>query len=133
MVGGECEDACPAAALEVVGKPWTLEALLTEVKKDEAFFRNSDGGITLGGGEPMMQAEFVRAVASRCVEMDIHTALDTSGYASEDDLMKVVDVIDLFLYDIKAMDDAVHLAYTGVSNRRILSNQLWRKLVLVRA
>ncbi len=119
---GECEDACPAAALEVVGKPWTLEALVTEVKKDEAFFRNSDGGITLGGGEPMMQAGFVEAFLRRCKAEGLSTALDTSGVAPWERYEEVLPHVDLLLLDLKQMDPAKHLEVAGVPLEPILEN-----------
>jgi len=100
----------------------SVEQVMKEVVKDTLFYEESGGGVTFSGGEPLLQANFVQAVASRCHDLDIHTALDTSGYAPEEALMKVADVIDLFLYDIKVVDDAVHLAHTGVSNRSILRN-----------
>jgi len=107
---------------DVFGKEVTVEDIMREIDKDVSFYDESGGGVTFSGGEPLMQADFVRAVAARCAELDINTALDTSGYAPEAELLKVADVIDPFLYDIKTLDDAAHLAYTGVSNRSILRN-----------
>ncbi len=119
---GDCVNVCPNGARELAGREMSVEQVVKEVVKDTLFYEESGGGVTFSGGEPLMQAEFVRAVAARCHELDIHTALDTSGYASESELMKAAKVIDLFLYDIKVVDDAVHLAHTGVSNRSILHN-----------
>jgi len=119
---GACVNVCPNGARELVGGPMSVEEVISEVVKDTLFYEESGGGVTLSGGEPLMQAEFVRDIAAGCHELDIHTALDTSGYASKEELLKVADVIDLFLYDIKVVDDAIHLAYTGVSNRSILRN-----------
>jgi len=119
---GDCEEACPAAALEVVGKPWTVEALLTEVKKDEAFFRNSGGGVTLGGGEPMMQADFVEAFLRRCKAQGLSTALDTSGIAPWEKYERVLPHVDLILLDLKQMDADRHRKVTGVPLEPILEN-----------
>jgi len=119
---GDCIRACPNGARELAGRQMSVEQVISEIVKDTLFYEESGGGVTFSGGEPLMQAEFVRAVATRCQAFDIHTALDTSGYASEDALMKVTNVIDLFLYDVKTLDDATHLAHTGVSNRSILRN-----------
>ncbi len=119
---GDCEEACPAAALEVVGKLWTLEALVTEVKKDEAFFRNSEGGITLGGGEPMMQAEFVEAFLRRCKEEGLSTALDTSAIAPWEKYETVLPHVDLLLLDLKQMDPDRHREVAGVPLEPILEN-----------
>jgi len=119
---GDCVNVCPNGARELAGQEMSVERVVKEVVKDTLFYEESGGGVTFSGGEPLLQANFVRAAASRCHRLDIHTALDTSGYASESELMKVADVIDLFLYDIKVVDDAVHLTHTGVSNRNILRN-----------
>ncbi len=119
---GNCVGVCPNGARELAGREMGVDQIVSEVIKDTLFYEESGGGVTFSGGEPLVQADFVRATASHCQRLDIHTALDTSGYASESDLMKVAGVIDLFLYDVKAVDDAVHLAYTGVSNRSILRN-----------
>lgn len=119
---GDCVNVCPNGARELVGREMSVEQVVKDVVKDTLFYEESGGGVTFSGGEPLMQAEFARDIAARCHELDIHTALDTSGYSSESKLVKVADVIDLFLYDIKVVDDAVHLAYTGVSNRSILRN-----------
>ncbi len=119
---GDCVTACPNGARELAGRQMSVEQVVSEVVKDTLFYEESGGGVTFSGGEPLLQAGFVRAVAARCAELDIHTALDTSGFAPERELIKVADVIDLFLYDVKTVDDAAHLAYTGVSNRSILCN-----------
>lgn len=119
---GACVRVCPNGARELAGRAMSVEQVVSEVVKDTLFYEESGGGVTLSGGEPLMQAEFTRDIAVRCHELDIHTALDTSGYAPEKELMKVAGTIDLFLYDIKVVDDAIHRAYTGVSNRGILRN-----------
>ncbi len=119
---GLCEEACPAAALEIVGKPWTVDDLVTEVKKDEAFYRNSDGGVTLGGGEPMTQADFVAAFLGRCKEEGLSTALDTSGCAGWKEYEKVLPHVDLLLLDLKQMDPERHRQMAGVKLEPILEN-----------
>ena len=119
---GDCEEACPAAALEVVGKPWTVDALLAEVRKDDAFYRNSGGGVTLGGGEPMMQAAFVEAFLSRCRDQGLATALDTCGIAPWEKYEKVLPHVDLLLLDLKQMDPDRHREMTGVPLEPILAN-----------
>ena len=119
---GDCVAACPNGARELAGRRMSVGQVIAEVDKDTLFYEESGGGVTFSGGEPLMQADFVRAVALRCAELEIHTALDTSGYASKEELMKVANVIDLFLYDVKTMDNAAHIAYTGVPNRTIIEN-----------
>lgn len=119
---GACADACPAAALEVIGRTWTPEQLLNEVQKDVVFFETSGGGVTLSGGEPMLQGEFLTALAHLCQKADLHVALDTCGCVSWDRFKSVLPTIDLVLYDLKIMDAARHKAGTGADNRTILEN-----------
>ncbi len=121
-VCGRCEDACPAAALEVVGKSWSLDDLVHEVLKDEAFFRNSGGGITLGGGEPALQADFVAAFVRNLKAQGTHVALDTSGYIGWNQYAKILPFIDLVLLDLKHMDPQRHRQVTGVDLEPILAN-----------
>jgi pyruvate formate lyase activating enzyme len=121
-VCGQCEEACPAAALEVVGKEWTQEDLLAEVKKDESFYRTSGGGVTLGGGEPMFQAEFVVPFLERCRSEGLHTALDTSGIAAWSLYEKTLPHVDLLLLDLKHMDPEAHEEIAGVKLEPILEN-----------
>jgi pyruvate formate lyase activating enzyme len=121
-VCGLCEEACPAAALEVVGKEWSLEDLLAEVKKDESFYRTSGGGVTLGGGEPMSQAEFVAIFLERCKADGLHTALDTSGIAAWSLYEKALPHVDLLLLDLKHMEPKAHEEMTGVKLEPILEN-----------
>jgi pyruvate formate lyase activating enzyme len=119
---GLCEEACPAAALEVVGKEWNLEDLVAEVKKDEAFYRTSGGGVTLGGGEPMAQPGFVADFLERCKGEDLHTAMDTSGIAAWSLYEKVLPHLDLLLLDLKQMNPEAHEKMTGVKLEPILEN-----------
>ncbi len=118
----DCAGACPADAREVVGRTMTVAEVIAEVRKDVAFYDESGGGVTFSGGEPLMQAPFLVEALDACGELDIHRAVDTSGYASDRVLMKVAEGTDLFLYDLKHMDPDIHLKYTGVSNERILEN-----------
>jgi pyruvate formate lyase activating enzyme len=114
-------EKCPTNAREIVGKWVSVNELMHEVEKDFPFYEGS-GGITASGGEPLIQPVFLDAFLSACKEKDIHTALDTSGYAEKRILMKISKNVDLFLYDLKVMDDEKHRLYTGVSNKRILEN-----------
>lgn len=107
---------------ETVGKVFTVDQLMTEIEKDLIFFDDSAGGVTFSGGEPLLQLDFLAAILKRCHQTGIHTTLDTSGYASFTAFERILNDVDLFLYDIKPLDDANHRAYTGVSNRQILEN-----------
>lgn len=119
---GICAQVCVHGARELVGRPVTVAALLSEIERDVVFFDQSGGGVTLTGGEPLMQPRFTSELLQACQAHDIHTVLDTSGYAPWGVVAEAAAHTDLFLYDIKLMDDDRHRKYTGVSNRRILSN-----------
>ena len=119
---GDCAQACPAAALEVIGRPWTPEELFAEVDKDTVFYDTSGGGVTLSGGEPMAQADFVLALARLCHEAGIHLALDTCGVVTWEQYERALPLVDLVLYDLKIFDAERHRASTGADNTRILEN-----------
>jgi pyruvate formate lyase activating enzyme len=119
---GTCQGKCPNGAIEVVGKKLSVEAVLKEVIKDKVFFEESNGGVTFSGGEPLMQVGFLKKLLNGCGKEGVHTALETCGYASREDFDQIVEKVDLFLYDLKVMNNRVHKRYTGVSNRLILEN-----------
>jgi len=119
---GACADACPAAALEVIGQEWTPKELFAEVIKDRIFFETSNGGVTLSGGEPMMQADFLLELLPFLREAEIHVALDTCGAVAWDRYAQVLPLVDLVLYDLKVFDADLHQATTGVDNCTILDN-----------
>ena len=101
----------------------SLFRLITdEIAKDIVFYDESGGGVTFSGGEPMMHTDFLSELLTYCRGMGIHTAVDTCGYADPDEFGKIADSVDLFLYDLKLMDDDMHQKYTGVSNLPILDN-----------
>lgn len=107
---------------ESFGKKITIEKALKEIMKDKIFYDESKGGVTFSGGEPMMQINYLYSLAKACKKEKINTALDTCGYAPSKDFIKISNLIDLFLYDIKIIDDELHKEYTGVSNQIILKN-----------
>ncbi len=119
---GACAAACPAAALEVIGREWTPEEVFAAVEKDVVFYDTSGGGVTISGGEPMRQADFVLALARLCHGADIHVALDTCGVASWEQYERVLPLVDLVLYDLKIFDADRHRAGTGADNAVILEN-----------
>jgi len=119
---GLCAEACPAAALEIIGRTWTPETLFAEVQKDTIFYETSGGGVTFSGGEPMAQTGFVREVGKLCREAGLHTALDTCGLAPWERYEQVLPLVDLVLYDLKILDGERHRAATGADNARILEN-----------
>ncbi len=119
---GACAAACHAEALEMSGRQMAVAEVVAEVEKDGLFYEESGGGVTLSGGEPLVQPGFLFELLQACKRRQIHTALDTTGFAPQDVLDTVSDYVDLFLYDLKLMDDRKHRQFTGVSNELILSN-----------
>ncbi len=119
---GLCAESCPTRALEMVGEIRSAADILEIVTKDAAFYEASGGGLTLSGGEPLAQPEAASGLLHLAREQGIHTCVETSGYARWPVLGSLLGTVDLWLYDLKHADPAVHRAATGVSNRRILSN-----------
>jgi len=119
---GKCIEKCPALAREIIGEKLTIEEVIKEIEKDLVFYEESSGGVTFSGGEPLGQSEFLEGLLNGCREKKIHTAVDTSGYISWEILNKISPKVDLFLYDLKIMEDKRHKKYTGASNEIILEN-----------
>jgi pyruvate formate lyase activating enzyme len=118
----KCVEVCPPQAIERVGSYMTVEEVLGQVLDDKIFYQNSGGGLTVSGGEPLVQGEFVTELCRRAKEEGIHTALDTSGYASWSVMKKILRYIDLVLFDVKHMDVTKHKDGTGISNELVLEN-----------
>ncbi|MPN40590.1 Pyruvate formate-lyase 1-activating enzyme [bioreactor metagenome] len=106
----------------MAGKAMTAAEVIKEVEKDNIFYEESVGGVTFSGGEPFMQPEFLLEMLKSCKKKGIHTAVDTCGFVKKDILGEHSGFIDLFLYDLKMMDEAKHKKYTGVSNELMLNN-----------
>jgi pyruvate formate lyase activating enzyme len=121
-VCGACAEACPAGALEVVGREYSPAEALEEVMRDEAFYRNSGGGVTVSGGEPTMQPRFVEQFLRLCREGGLHTALDTCGYSSSEVLERLLSQADMVLLDLKLLEDKQHRELTGVGVGPVLDS-----------
>jgi pyruvate formate lyase activating enzyme len=119
---GRCAGACPSGARELVGYRSTVPDLLALIERDRIFYDESGGGVTFSGGEPLMQPEFVLEAVEACRDNGIHVAVDTCGLADTEALLEVARATNLFLFDLKIMDEDRHRAYTGASNTRILQN-----------
>ena len=119
---GACAEACPNRAMRLVGDYITVEELLKEVEKYRLFYRRSNGGVTIGGGEPMMQPEFVTEFLKMCKQRYLHTALETCGHVSWEHMENLLRYLDILYFDIKHLDPVVHKELTGVSNELILEN-----------
>ena len=119
---GKCAEVCLGDALKLYGIPVTVAELLPQLLEDKDFYDTSGGGVTLSGGECLRQADFCAELLKQLKENGVHTAVDTCGFVSKETLDKVIPYTDVFLYDIKAVDPAVHKTCTGQSNAVILEN-----------
>ena len=119
---GKCADICLGNALSFYGKEMTVDELLPILLEDKEFYENSGGGVTLSGGECLMHPEFCEELLKRLKAEGIHTAVDTCGFVSKEAFDKVMPYTDIFLYDLKAFDENVHIKCTGQSNKVILKN-----------
>ena len=121
-VCGACAETCYTDARGIVGRRVGVSEVMDDVKRDNAFYDQSGGGVTISGGEPLAQPEFLRDLLAACRAWGLHTALDTCGFAPWRTLDSVRADVDLFLYDLKLLDDGRHRQYTGVSNVRVVDN-----------
>jgi pyruvate formate lyase activating enzyme len=119
---GSCARACPSGARELVGREVGLGELTALIEQDRIFYEQSGGGVTFSGGEPLMQPAFLLDTVVSCRERGIHTAIDTSGFGDQASLLRIAEHADLFLFDVKIIDEARHEWFTGASNRVILDN-----------
>ena len=119
---GKCESECLGEAIKLYGKRVGIDELIGELITDKMFYDTSGGGVTLSGGECLIQADFCRELLSELKKIGIHTAVDTSGYVPRGSIDKVAPFTDIFLYDIKAYSEDVHIKCTGHPNALILDN-----------
>ncbi len=119
---GTCTEACYSQSRVIVGKTLPLQQLLQTLERDKVFYNESGGGVTFSGGEPMQQIDFLREVLRYCSANNINTAIDTSGYTEWKNFESILDLTNLFLFDIKHLDNSIHKKFTGVENAQILSN-----------
>lgn len=119
---GKCIKVCAAQATEWVGVEMSVEDVMKEIERDLVFYKRSGGGVTISGGEPLLQTRFLKNLLNACKEKDITTALDTNGNIDWENFNEVIPLVDLFLYDIKLINDEKHKKYTGASNKIILDN-----------
>ena len=119
---GACVAACCSEARDAIGRSMTVGEAMAEIAKDMPFYEESGGGVTFSGGEPLAQPDFLEALLKACRHSDIHTAVDTCGAAPYEVFERILPYVNLFLYDLKVMDEARHIRDIGVSNRLILEN-----------
>ena len=118
---GQCACDCPTGALSLCGKNYTAAELIAQIEKDAAFY-GENGGVTLSGGEPLLQGESVVHLLRLCKERGLSTAVETCGFADAEWILSAAPYVDLFLWDVKDTDEQRHKDYTGVSNKQILDN-----------
>ena len=119
-----CEDIsrCPVGALSIDSEFMDVSTVVHKVMQDEAFYRQSGGGVTLSGGEPLVQIDFVESLCTALHEKGVSIAVETSGYAEQATFIRLLKAVEILLFDIKHYDAIKHKQYTGVSNEKILSN-----------
>lgn len=120
----KCADACPADAIKYWGKEETVESLTDIILRDKEFFVRSHGGVTLSGGEPLIQNQFATALLKECKRHQIHTCVETTLFADWDVIEQIMPYTDLFISDLKLMDAELHRKYTGVTNEKIHKNMM---------
>lgn len=119
---GKCTDECPTLALQMAGKEYSMEELMTIVEKERQVMEESKGGVTICGGEPFMHPDYLIELLDKLGTHGFHRTVDTTLFTSPEYAKKVAERCELFLIDLKHMDSAKHLAYTGVPNDKILAN-----------
>ena len=119
---GKCAEVCPSGARKISGERKSVEDIVEEVEKDRLFYENSGGGVTLSGGEPLMQPAFSREILRICKKRGIHTAMETCGHAPWSEFEKILSFLDLVLFDIKHTNSEKHKEATGESNQLIFEN-----------
>ncbi|MPM47399.1 4-hydroxyphenylacetate decarboxylase activating enzyme [bioreactor metagenome] len=119
---GACLTVCPADARQVMGEELTIDAVMTQLKKDYIFYLESGGGVTFSGGEPFLHPEYLRLLNARCHQLGINTAVESCAYFDFAACQDIIANIDQLFFDLKIMDSARHKQYTGVTNERILAN-----------
>lgn len=119
---GACTQKCYAGAKKSVGQWYSVGEIMETIEKDAIFYRNSGGGVTVGGGEPAMQSEFTAELFKACHAVNIHTAVETCGYSPWSSIKRIFEQADQVFFDLKHMDSGQHKKLTGVDNGRILQN-----------
>ena len=135
-----CVEACIYGSLNICGRHMEVKEVFDEVIRDKPFYKNSGGGVTVSGGEALSQSQFVTELLEMSKKEGLHTALDTTGYAPWEKMEKVLNSVDLVLFDIKHLDSREHKRVTGFGNELILENlektsqlkRLWLRMPLIR-
>lgn len=118
----KCQEACPSEAIKEWGKPMSVEECMVEIRKDRGYYERSGGGVTVSGGDPLMQADFVRELFKACKEEGIQTCFESTFHGKWSEVEKILPYTDIFISDLKHMDSETHKKYTGVNNESVLEN-----------
>lgn len=119
---GNCSQNCPTKAMQLKGEKMSIDQIINIVEKDKEFYKTSRGGVTISGGEPLFQANFLKKLLEECHIRGLHTVVETAGFASWSSIKAIIPYTDIFFYDLKIMNNDKHLQYTGVQNDLILNN-----------
>ena len=119
---GDCVEICPYDARSLMGRNTTAGEVFEAVNADAIFYQNSGGGVTISGGDPVAQPDFAISILKLCQDAGIHTAIETCGHAKWEIINRILEHVDLVLYDFKHMNSDIHQDYTGVNNELILDN-----------
>lgn len=119
---GKCAAACCTEACSLVGETYTVDELMAVIEKDRTFYETSGGGVTFSGGEPLLFPSFLSEVTQKCAEEGIHIAIETCGNVPWKNVEAVLPYVDLFLYDIKIIEENKHISFCGMTNQSILEN-----------
>ena len=117
-----CYNECPSDAIKQWGKSMSVEDCMKEILKDKGYYERSGGGVTVSGGDPILQSDFVRELFKACKDEDIHTCFESTFYGEWKEVEKILSYTDLFISDLKHMDTNIHKKHTGVHNEKILEN-----------
>ena len=118
----KCAEACPSEAIKQWGTRMTVDECMEVIRRDKGFYESSGGGVTVSGGEPLLQSNFVAELFRACKEEHLHTCLESTFYSEKEKIDEILPYTDLIISDIKSMDTEIHKQYTGVENERILEN-----------
>lgn len=121
-VCGECTEVCVNLAREVSGNEYSVQELMVEIEKDKVFYEQSGGGVTLSGGECMVNVDFIEELINRCYRKGISVVVDTCGFVPYENFKRINSKVEIYLYDVKHMDSEKHKEYTGVDNKLIFDN-----------
>ena len=118
---GKCVNEC-CGALEICGKEMSAEEVIKVVLKDKDFYLNSNGGLTISGGDPLANVKFTKEILIEAKKHNLHTAIETSGYATWEEILEIIPYVDMFLWDFKESSSELHKKFTGVGNEVIINN-----------